>query len=112
MYARLPGMAYRCLNDDRWTLLEKTAYDLVLMDCEMPVMDGYQATRRLRLLPGVRARTPVAALTAHAIPALRDRAFAAGVDFYLTKPLSRAALADVLRTVSRRQSAARPLTSD
>jgi signal transduction histidine kinase/DNA-binding NarL/FixJ family response regulator len=78
--------------------VQQQAYHLVLMDCEMPVMDGYEATRRIRALPGPVGRTPIAALTAHAVPELRARAFDAGVDFYLAKPIDRDALTEVVRT--------------
>lgn len=114
MLEKYHGIRAQSCHDGREALdqLEAAPYDLVLMDCEMPVMDGYEATRRLRRLPGAQARTLVAALTAHAIPELRARAFEAGVDFYLTKPLNRAAVADVIRAAALRQSAPRPLTSE
>lgn len=85
------------------------AFDLALMDCEMPDMDGYAATRAIRELeyeqaPG-RHRTPIVALTAHAIEGVREACLAAGMDDYLTKPLSRDALAAVLTRWGNTQSA-------
>lgn len=62
-------------------------FDFILMDVQMPVMDGLEATRRIRQLEGAASHTPIVALTAHALPADRERAFAAGMDAYLTKPL-------------------------
>ncbi|WP_409274754.1 response regulator [Pseudomonas sp. KCJK9111] len=77
--------------------LEEQAFDLVLMDCNMPVMDGYEATRRIRergRWPGL----PIVALTANAMPEERERCLAAGMDDYLAKPFRRE---DLLAVVDR-----------
>jgi len=78
--------------------LQKMRFDLVLMDCEMPVLDGYDATRLFR--DGVQCaaaeKTAIVALTAHAMTEHRDRAQAAGMDDHLAKPIARAALESVL----------------
>ncbi|MEM7231763.1 MAG: CHASE3 domain-containing protein [Planctomycetota bacterium] len=64
-------------------------FDLVLMDCHMPVMGGEEATRRIRELEGDRARVPIVALTAGALASDRDKCIEAGMDDFLTKPCSR-----------------------
>lgn len=62
------------------------AYDVVLMDLEMPVLDGLEATRRLRAMPGFE-RLPVLAMTAHVLPGERERCLAAGMQGHIAKPL-------------------------
>jgi PAS domain S-box-containing protein len=73
-------------------------YDLVLMDCEMPEIDGYEATRRIRN-PGtgaVNSKVPIVAVTANAMPGDRDRCLRNGMDDYLSKPIEPEALSRVL----------------
>jgi len=64
-------------------------YDLILMDGEMPVLDGYEATRQIRALETVGTHTPIVALTAHAMKGAEAEFRAAGMDDYMTKPLDR-----------------------
>ncbi|WP_414602896.1 ATP-binding protein [Pseudomonas nitroreducens] len=75
--------------------LASAEFDLVLMDCNMPVMDGYQATREIRE-SGRWPSLPVIALTANALPDERERCRAAGMDDYLAKPFHRDELAAIL----------------
>jgi signal transduction histidine kinase/CheY-like chemotaxis protein len=76
--------------------LGRIAYDLVFMDCQMPELDGFAASRMIRGHEGSGRRTPIVALTANAMRGDRERCEAAGMDDYLPKPLSAAALARVL----------------
>ncbi len=79
-------------------------FDLVFMDCEMPILDGFQATQRIREMEQMaaaegekRPRTPIVALTAHALADVREQSIAAGMDDFLVKPFDEEQLAQTLR---------------
>ncbi len=77
--------------------LEKNRYDMVLMDCQMPVMDGYEATRQIRRRPEWQS-LPVIAVTANAMQGDKDECLAAGMNDYITKPYDRD---DLVRVIER-----------
>ena len=83
--------------------LSKSVYKAVLMDCQMPEMDGYDASRKIREIeascsPGTeRPHIPIIALTAHAMKGDRELCIAAGMDDYLSKPFNREQLAESLK---------------
>jgi len=91
--------------------LREQPYAMVLMDCQMPVLDGYSATRRLREIEnGQGKRTPVIAMTAHAMSGDRERCLQAGMDDYLSKPLDRQLLEQTLTRWMPKSVAAAPAT--
>jgi two-component system, sensor histidine kinase and response regulator len=94
------GLIVDTANDGREALaaLVDTSYDLILMDCQMPVLDGYETSREIRRLEaGSGRRIPIVALTAHAMKGADQACFDAGMDAYLSKPLDREALEGTLR---------------
>jgi CheY-like chemotaxis protein len=78
-------------------LLENEKFDLILMDIRMPGIDGYETTRRMRLLGNENAKIPVIALTASVIRADIQRCLEAGMNAYVPKPVSRGILAKTIR---------------
>ncbi|MSQ73757.1 MAG: sensor histidine kinase [Betaproteobacteria bacterium] len=82
-------------------------FDCVLMDCQMPVMDGLEATRRIREIEAESgtARVPIVAITANTMEGDRERCLAAGMDDFLSKPFSRASLLAVVQNSTARATA-------
>ncbi|HLK22091.1 MAG TPA: response regulator, partial [Bryobacteraceae bacterium] len=81
---------------------EQEAFDLVLMDLQMPVMDGFEATSKIRLAEsGSKAHVPIVALTAHAIAGDRERCIAGGMDDYLSKPIRPADLLNLVAQLTQ-----------
>ncbi len=78
------------------TAMQNIDFDLVLMDCQMPVLDGYQATQRIRSMAGTKGEVPIIALTANAYKEDRQRCLDAGMNDHLAKPIDRDKLLNTL----------------
>jgi two-component system sensor histidine kinase/response regulator len=94
------------------TLLEQRQYDLIFMDCDMPVLDGYATVQEIRRREQGQSRTPIIALTAHALPEHRQASLAAGMDEHLTKPLFLKTVRQVLDEWSTKLAKVSPPSQD
>lgn len=72
-------------------------YDVIFMDCQMPEMDGFEATREIRKHEGLRAHRPIIAMTANVMPGDRERCLEAGMDDYISKPMRKTDLKEALK---------------
>jgi signal transduction histidine kinase/AmiR/NasT family two-component response regulator len=93
-------------------MVAKSSFDLILMDCEMPGLDGFQTTAKIRAIEAKarRVETPIIALTANALPEDRTVCLAAGMDDYLAKPFKVEELREVIDRVSQRTAHLRRAT--
>lgn len=92
--------------------IRKDTFDLILMDVQMPKLDGLQATREIRMLESrTGRRTPIIAMTAHAMPTDRQRCLASGMDEYLAKPIRAQELAQIIDDVVGTRTAEQESTS-
>ncbi len=91
-------------------LASANAYDLIFMDCQMPEMDGFEASRTIRMLEeDARSKVPIVAVTADAMKGARERCLESGMNDYISKPIEIGCLVNMLRTWSKLE---RPAAND
>ncbi len=100
------GSASATDGEEALAQFRRQRYHLIFMDCQMPVMDGYEATRQIRRLEAAQgvARTPIIAMTANAMAGDREKCLAAGMDDYLAKPVGIGDLRDCVSTWMARRT--------
>ncbi len=83
-----------------WDMLQHSNYDIVLMDVQMPVMDGFQATAKIRASSDpIKAQIPIVAMTAHALKGDAERCLAAGMDAYVSKPIQQEEFIEIVEVL-------------
>ena len=88
-------------GDEALTLWQKNKYDVILMDCQMPIMDGYEATQAIRKMEKETTKqTIIIAMTAYAMEGDKEQCLASGMDYYLAKPINFIDVKNYLNTVS------------
>jgi CheY-like chemotaxis protein len=104
------GLRFDCVEDGAAALeaMKAGGYDLVLMDVNMPRMDGLEATRRIRRLPGAAGGVPIVAVTANAAPEEVEACLQAGMDAFVAKPIRAAELLEVLTSPLQAAPALKP----
>ncbi len=85
-------------------LLRLLSYDIVFMDCQMPEMNGYEATREIRRQKGLNRKVPIVAMTANAMAGDREECLAAGMDDYIAKPIELDQIVEILQRWARPSS--------
>ena len=100
------GLQAKCTQNgqEALTLFKQESFDLVFLDCEMPIMDGFTAVRQMRTweTQNNMAHTFIVAITAHAIQEYKEKCFEAGMDDHLSKPISFDALNRVIHTITQK----------
>jgi len=93
------GLSAKVANNGQEALdmMQSEAFDLVLMDCQMPIKDGFETTLALRATPGINQRVPIIAMTANAMEGDDARCYAVGMSDYVSKPVNPSILAEKLR---------------
>jgi signal transduction histidine kinase/CheY-like chemotaxis protein/HPt (histidine-containing phosphotransfer) domain-containing protein/predicted hydrocarbon binding protein len=107
------GYSVDAVEDGRMVIeaLKSKSYDLILMDVQMPKIDGFEATKIVREMEGERKHTPIIAMTAHAMKGDRERCFQAGMDDYISKPIEPQELLETIRRWTKAQDSKKDSSS-
>jgi len=99
MLKRLGHSVYLAENGQQAVVMcSEKEYDLIFMDCQMPVMDGYEASSAIKLGDGRNKNTPIIAMTAATMKEDRERCFSSGMDDYICKPVIISKLEETIRS--------------
>jgi signal transduction histidine kinase/CheY-like chemotaxis protein/HPt (histidine-containing phosphotransfer) domain-containing protein/predicted hydrocarbon binding protein len=111
-FLKKAGYRVDAVEDGRMVIesLRRTAYDLILMDVQMPEMDGFEATKIIREMEGEAKHTPIIAMTAHAMKGDRERCLQAGMDGYISKPITTQELFDTINKWTKSQDSEKDLS--
>ena len=94
------------------SLLKKETFDAVFLDCQMPVMDGFEVVKRIRKMKSPDKNIPVIAMTAHSMPGDREKCLNAGMNYYLAKPVNPDYVAGILEKLSNKDENTEELQND
>ena len=103
LYLKQMGHTFDCTENGEEAFQQyehSKSYDLIIMDIHMPIMDGVEATQKIRQLQSPHNNIPIIALTANAMAGDREKYLAAGMDYYLSKPMNKVELQSIFNDIA------------